>query len=177
MSFKSFTDNFWLNIFCCLPRLDLKNLSLNKLLLDLRNLLYYISCIDLPLKNEFSINTFWEHHHLIHLCFVIDCYYDGGDCCTENITIPNCRNCFCKGKTISNPRIGDGFCQDEYNNIGCNYDGGDCCGCTIKESCSDCQCRGETQMEYGDMEILENFCYSDFYNTYSGTKYMLDSPY
>ena len=104
----------------------------------------------------------------------IGCYYDGGDCCTENITTPICRNCFCKGKTISNPKIGDGFCHDEYNNIGCNYDGGDCCGCTIEESCSDCKCLGEAQTVYGDQEIIEHFCYSNSYwysNSNSGTKY------
>ena len=42
---------------------------------------------------------------------------------------------------ITNPLVGDGYCNDETNNPNCNFDGGDCCGpCLNKEFCSECLC-------------------------------------
>ena len=41
---------------------------------------------------------------------VVECNYDGGDCCQN----PN--------------MVGNGICNGETNNLECNYDGGDCCG-------------------------------------------------
>ena len=42
-----------------------------------------------------------------------------------------------------NPLIGNGFCNDETNNMECDYDGGDCCGtCVFLEYCSNCDCLG-----------------------------------
>ena len=42
-----------------------------------------------------------------------------------------------------NPLIGNGFCNDETNNMECDYDGGDCCGtCVFTEYCSNCDCLG-----------------------------------
>ena len=39
---------------------------------------------------------------------------------------------------------GDGFCDDELNNILCNYDGGDCCDQYLDRSmCTDCFCHIE----------------------------------
>ena len=39
---------------------------------------------------------------------------------------------------------GDGFCDDELNNILCNYDGGDCCNQYLDRSmCTDCFCHIE----------------------------------
>ena len=50
--------------------------------------------------------------------------------------------------TTSNPLdcrlpdyYGDGFCDDENNNLECNWDGGDCCGDNIDtQFCSICDC-------------------------------------
>ena len=37
--------------------------------------------------------------------------------------------------------IGDGFCNDEANNLDCNFDGGDCCGkCINMNLCKNCSC-------------------------------------
>ena len=37
--------------------------------------------------------------------------------------------------------VGNGFCNDETNNVNCNYDGGDCCVVNANTTaCSDCVC-------------------------------------
>ena len=37
--------------------------------------------------------------------------------------------------------VGDGYCNDETNNIHCNFDGGDCCYTfVVKSFCSECRC-------------------------------------
>ena len=37
--------------------------------------------------------------------------------------------------------IGDGFCNDETNNVDCGFDGGDCCGsCVVTKLCTECAC-------------------------------------
>ena len=37
--------------------------------------------------------------------------------------------------------IGDGFCDDETNNVGCNFDGGDCCVTNVNTNyCTECTC-------------------------------------
>ena len=36
--------------------------------------------------------------------------------------------------------VGDGFCNDESNNVDCNYDGGDCCVNINTDFCSECHC-------------------------------------
>jgi hypothetical protein len=37
--------------------------------------------------------------------------------------------------------IGDGFCNDNNNNVGCNFDGGDCCGSNVyTDHCTECLC-------------------------------------
>ena len=36
--------------------------------------------------------------------------------------------------------IGDGFCNDEANNVDCNHDGGDCCVNLNKSFCTECNC-------------------------------------
>ena len=44
----------------------------------------------------------------------------------------------CKG-TVS--RIGNGYCDDENNNMECDYDGDDCCGELVNtEHCTFCEC-------------------------------------
>lgn len=45
---------------------------------------------------------------------------------------------------LSESRVGDGYCDDDTNNVICNYDGGDCCLPEInKLYCNQCQCLGE----------------------------------
>ena len=42
---------------------------------------------------------------------------------------------------VANVLVGDGYCNDETNNLDCSFDGGDCCGpCINNEFCSECQC-------------------------------------
>ena len=42
---------------------------------------------------------------------------------------------------VSIELIGNGFCNDEANNVGCNFDNGDCCGtCVNVDYCSLCEC-------------------------------------
>ena len=42
---------------------------------------------------------------------------------------------------VTNALVGNGFCNDETNNIYCNYDGGDCCGtCVNTKHCNECEC-------------------------------------
>ena len=41
--------------------------------------------------------------------------------------------------------VGDGYCNDESNNLECNYDGRDCCGdCVNTDYCTECICHNET---------------------------------
>ena len=95
-----------------------------------------------------------------------DCFYDGGDCCTTDISAVNviyCTECKClepETTTISTPTtiiettttidlepcynvnwIDDGYCDDLTNTQNCNYDGGDCCGSNVNtQYCTECQC-------------------------------------
>ena len=42
--------------------------------------------------------------------------------------------------------IGDGYCDDENNNVGCQFDGGDCCENDYygwDDYCDDCHCLEE----------------------------------
>ena len=37
---------------------------------------------------------------------------------------------------------GDGYCDDDLNNLLCGYDGGDCCGANVNTIyCSECLCK------------------------------------
>jgi len=50
----------------------------------------------------------------------IACGFDDGDCITFNLGYPNCK--------IDEPiKIGNGICNQEYNDADCLYDGDDCC--------------------------------------------------
>ena len=77
------------------------------------------------------------------------CNFDGGDCCGSCILKNYCTECTCfqsnvNEYNVTNPLIGNGYCNDETNNPDCHFDGGDCCGpCLNKEFCSECQCLGE----------------------------------
>ena len=79
---------------------------------------------------------------------ILDCDYDGGDCCGSCINTDLCTNCFCLGNItgngVPNALIGNGYCNDETNNVHCLFDGLDCCRSPINtDSCSDCLCHGE----------------------------------
>ena len=75
-----------------------------------------------------------------------ECNFDGGDCCGSCNIKSHCSECVClqpdvDKQNITNPLVGDGYCNDETNNPNCNFDGGDCCGpCQNKEFCSECLC-------------------------------------
>ena len=45
---------------------------------------------------------------------------------------------------------GNGFCDDENNNVECNFDGGDCCLDEVdKHYCSECICHENTYHPQG----------------------------
>ena len=53
-------------------------------------------------------------------------------CLLFSFSVPGCTNV---------AMVGNGFCNDETNNVDCNYDGGDCCVVNANtNSCSDCSC-------------------------------------
>ena len=72
------------------------------------------------------------------------CHFDGGDCCLTKIISKNCEECICK-EDMSQPityaqldcdeqLMGDGFCDDDQNNMRCNYDAGDCCAHVVPQA-------------------------------------------
>ena len=77
---------------------------------------------------------------------ILDCYYDGGDCCGNNVTTDRCSECTCNlqeacANGFMSSSIGDGFCNDETNNNYCNYDHGDCCLSDLNSDyCLECLC-------------------------------------
>jgi hypothetical protein len=50
----------------------------------------------------------------------IACDFDGGDCLNYNLAYPNC-------EAAAPKLIGNGICDQQYNNRECGYDGADCC--------------------------------------------------
>ena len=52
--------------------------------------------------------------------------------------------------------VGDGFCNDEINNLHCAFDGGDCCGtCINKNYCLNCDClAGENDAAPGNNHLV-----------------------
>ena len=52
----------------------------------------------------------------------------------------------CESKTNNSPcqggnYVGDGYCDDDFNNEQCNWDGGDCCGDNVnRQWCRYCNC-------------------------------------
>ena len=85
---------------------------------------------------------------------ILECDFDGGDCCLTCVNTEFCSECQCHSgeyidNGISNPIVGDGYCNDITNNAGCNFDGGDCCGsCINTEQCLDCECKGEIKLKF-----------------------------
>ena len=89
---------------------------------------------------------------------IVECGYDGGDCCGSCINTEYCTNCSCIGNVIGNgvpnALLGDGYCNDETNNVHCYYDGLDCCQSSSNtEVCSECSCHGEMMI----MQIYFSF--------------------
>ena len=76
------------------------------------------------------------------------CNFDGGDCCLSNVTTDYCTNCTChRLETCAMgylpSLVGDGYCNDETNNVYCLYDGLDCCRSLVNATfCSECSCHG-----------------------------------
>ena len=81
-----------------------------------------------------------------------ECNFDGGECCLSDVITDYCTNCTCHlletcAAGFFPPSVGDGFCNDETNNVHCLYDGLDCCRYPVNnDSCSDCLCHGESIM-------------------------------
>ena len=90
-----------------------------------------------------------------------NCQYDGGDCCSldDDFSTEFCNICECLGsktepnscevaETCSPYDNGDGYCDDNENNIGCCFDSGDCCGDDIDFTyCSNCFCISDASGE------------------------------
>ena len=76
---------------------------------------------------------------------IVDCDFDGGDCCGSCINTDLCTSCSCLGNitVVPNPLVGDGYCNDGTNTQQCHYDGGDCCLLNVnRDYCSNCSCSG-----------------------------------
>ena len=88
-----------------------------------------------------------------------ECNYDHGDCCLSNVNTGHCSECTCYHQEtcaagFHPPSIGDGFCNDETNNVHCYYDGLDCCRSPVKtELCSNCTCHGEFKAFYSYLSL------------------------
>ena len=84
----------------------------------------------------------------------VDCYFDGGDCCLDDIVISHCSECTCyqQGTCAAGffpDTVGDGVCNDELNNAHCYYDGLDCCRYPVNKTlCSNCACHGKFKPLY-----------------------------
>ena len=64
------------------------------------------------------------------------------DCIDFNIAYPSCY-------AVEPENVGNGVCQEEYNNEECGFDGGDCC------------------LKKGDKRIGDGVCYAGYFNTAS----------
>ena len=62
-------------------------------------------------------------------------------------------------------KIGDGYCDDETNNIPCSFDGGDCCySCINKARCSQCKCLGNEVRDIDHPLIEDGYCHDEINN-------------
>ena len=76
---------------------------------------------------------------------ILDCGYDGGDCCGSCVITDYCTKCECIANIteneIPNALVGNGYCNDVTNNQECNFDGGECClSDVITDHCTNCTC-------------------------------------
>ena len=90
---------------------------------------------------------------VILIPFRIQCGFDGGDCCKDEIVKGICHDCFCLSECQGPLHFyQDQMCDESMNNEKCNYDGGDCCALdSIKHPhfCGDCLChKPELYVEY-----------------------------
>ena len=84
----------------------------------------------------------------------LDCDYDGGDCCLDEINDSYCTDCWCYATSSQHMSLlnstsssgcvlpdykGDGYCDDDNNVEDCEYDGGDCCAGDLS-LCTTCAC-------------------------------------
>ena len=79
---------------------------------------------------------------------IVECNYDGGDCCLSSIIKDRCLQCNCflheNCAIWVHPSVGDGVCNDETNIEECDYDGHDCCKSPVnKDHCLSCTCIGK----------------------------------
>ena len=91
------------------------------------------------------------------------CFFDGGDCCGNDVNTDYCEQCFCYEEfpecvyLFDVKLIGNGVCNDETNIDVCNFDGGDCCGsCIDVEHCTECICYGE--IIYDEQTGMDSSC-------------------
>ena len=88
---------------------------------------------------------------------VLECAWDGGDCCNSAAFFIKCDECICYqngGLNLSlseTPTMpfcefffwkGDGVCDDMNNLDECDYDAGDCCQIGSHQICENCECYG-----------------------------------
>ena len=77
---------------------------------------------------------------------ILDCGYDGGDCCGSCVITDYCTKCECIANIteneIPNALVGNGYCNDVTNNQQCDFDGGDCCVNVNTDYCFNCSCSG-----------------------------------
>ena len=99
---------------------------------------------------------------------IIECGFDGGDCCGSCINTYYCTNCSCIGNVmgngVPNALVGDGYCNDETNNGACNYDAGDCCLSNVTTNhCSECTCYHQETCAAGFLPPLvgDGYCNDD----------------
>lgn len=103
---------------------------------------------------------------------ILECDYDGGDCCGEDVISDYCTSCECIEPVTNSSycskidAVGDGICDEENNWILCNFDGGDCvmsCDVTwIGDSyCDDSNNNAECQYDGGDCcgpNVVLDYC-------------------
>ena len=100
------------------------------------DLIYSIDCYQVSLISDGYCNDDTN---------IVECGYDGGDCCGSCINTDYCTNCSCigivTGNGVPNALVGDGYCNDETNNAACDYDHGECCLSNMNtDYCSNCSC-------------------------------------
>lgn len=62
-------------------------------------------------------------------------------------------------------QIGDGYCDDENNNINCHYDGGDCCLAEVKtDYCTTCICNKYENCTADHSNIGDGICHDETNN-------------
>ena len=62
--------------------------------------------------------------------------------------------------------VGNGYCNDDFNNADCNYDGGDCCLFNIKSNqCTECNCHLQETCAAGFHPLVgDGYCHDETNN-------------